>query len=266
MKIELSRNLLFIIFITVIIVIAIAPSAFFYKKYSDAQKILKDPTELIKLENKALIAKVGKIIDLPEGEEPEVRTIVNKADLSGQPFFAKAENGDKILVYSQAKKAYIYRPSLNKIINVAPVNLAIASPAPAVASAQTSLISPTLFTPSGSEGPTPLISPISLISPTVPISQIKFFLLNGTTKIGLTQKYEPVLKKSLSNAVIVDRDSAKKNDYTKSILILINESKGKEAEQISKALNLPLEKLPEGEEKPKDTDFLIILGTDKQNL
>ena len=60
---------------------------------------------------------------LPTGESPNVATIIDKDKLKDQAFFNNAENGDKVLIYTKAQKAIIYRPSTNKIINVGPITL-----------------------------------------------------------------------------------------------------------------------------------------------
>jgi len=69
------------------------------------------------------IAAVGKLIMLPEGEEPTVATISDIEKLKDQAFFTHAQNGDKVLIYTTAKKAILYRAETNKIIDVAPVNM-----------------------------------------------------------------------------------------------------------------------------------------------
>lgn len=68
------------------------------------------------------IAAVEKLMELPN-EEPTVATISDLATLQGQPFFARAEEGDRVLFYTQAKKAILYRPTANKIIEVAALTI-----------------------------------------------------------------------------------------------------------------------------------------------
>ncbi|HSW97660.1 MAG TPA: hypothetical protein VLF89_07595 [Candidatus Saccharimonadales bacterium] len=68
-----------------------------------------------------LIGQVGKLIELPK-EIPTVATVSDVKKLQDQPFFTNAKNGDKVLIFVQAKEAVLYRPSENKIIKVSPVN------------------------------------------------------------------------------------------------------------------------------------------------
>lgn len=113
--------------VAVLLLLAAAGTAAYYMgRYNDSQKKVKqlsNPTEAAKLEQQQLIAKIGSLTDLPKGETPTVATVTDLTKLQGQAFFANAQNGDKVLIYTQAKKAYLYRPSTNKIINIAPVNL-----------------------------------------------------------------------------------------------------------------------------------------------
>lgn len=71
-------------------------------------------------ENQALLNKVGKLMELPDGEAV-VATVSDKTKLEDQPFFAKAENGDKVLIFSESSMAIIYRESTDKIINSGPI-------------------------------------------------------------------------------------------------------------------------------------------------
>lgn len=65
-------------------------------------------------------SQVGKLIALPSGE-PAIATVSDEAKLKKQSFFKNAKNGDKVLMYTEARKAILYRPSENKIIEVASI-------------------------------------------------------------------------------------------------------------------------------------------------
>lgn len=86
-------------------------------------RLQSDPNSLQKAQTNqanALKDKVSKLISVPN-ETPIVATVSDKEKLKDQPFFADAQNGDYILMFPQAKKAYIYRESENKLINVGPI-------------------------------------------------------------------------------------------------------------------------------------------------
>ncbi len=82
-----------------------------------------DQTQQSKEETENLVKEVGEIIALPEGEIPTLATVTDLETVKDQTFFARAQNGDRVLIYSSAKKAYLYRPSEKKIIEVGVVNL-----------------------------------------------------------------------------------------------------------------------------------------------
>lgn len=69
-----------------------------------------------------LTGEIGKFYDLPN-EQPTVAQVQDKEKLKGQTFFDKAENGDYIVIYTNAKLALLYREKDNKLINVGPINI-----------------------------------------------------------------------------------------------------------------------------------------------
>lgn len=79
-------------------------------------------------EAKKLVAEVGKLMILPAIEVPTVATISDISKLKDQPFFLKAKNGNKLLIYTNAKLAILYDPKIQKIVNVAPLNLTTQQP------------------------------------------------------------------------------------------------------------------------------------------
>lgn len=103
-------------------------SFYFYGRYSMLQK---NPQALQEQEVQGLVSEVGKLIVLPEGETPVVAEVADVEALKGQEFFAKSAVGDKVLIYTTALKAILYRPSTGKIIEVAPVVLGPSEQTPA---------------------------------------------------------------------------------------------------------------------------------------
>lgn len=105
---------------------AITFSVFQYNKSKNLDKQLSalksDPQKIAQDQTKDLIDKIGKLIVLPQGEQPTIATVTDLAPLKDQAFFATAEVGDKVLIFSTAKKAILYSEKLNKIKEVAPVN------------------------------------------------------------------------------------------------------------------------------------------------
>ena len=117
-----------IIAILVIVLVGAAGTAYyFYNEYQKSQEALNNPEKTAQEETQRLIDQMSALIALPEADiangEPTLATVQDKEKLKDQEFFANAENGDKVLIYANAKKAFLYRPSTNKVINVAPVTI-----------------------------------------------------------------------------------------------------------------------------------------------
>lgn len=70
-----------------------------------------------------VVRTVGRHYLLPTDETPALATVEDKAKLTSD-FLATAENGDKLLVYKDAKKVILYRPSIDRIVQVGPVSIA----------------------------------------------------------------------------------------------------------------------------------------------
>lgn len=206
-------------------IVSVVVAGYFYVRFQDAQKKLANPGAATAEEARHLVERVGKFMELPR-EEPTVATVTDPTKLQNQAFFANSQTGDKVLIYTQAKKAILFRPSTNKIIDVAPVNIGAQS---------------------ASQSASPVLKPAT------------FVLLNGTQTVGLTKKYEAVLKSKIPDARVLDRDNAK-GSYEKSVLV--NVSGSANASEYASRLGVTLAPLPAGETTPS-ADFLLILGEDK---
>jgi uncharacterized protein YneF (UPF0154 family) len=105
---------------------------YYYQKYTAAQQLLSNPNLAVERETNDLVMQVGRLMVLPGDETPAVATVTDAEKLKEQEFFKNAENGYKVLIYTNAKKAILYDPVRNIIVNVSPVNLAGDAQAPAV--------------------------------------------------------------------------------------------------------------------------------------
>ncbi len=114
------RNKNAVIVSLLVLVLLAAGSAYYF--YSRAAE-LADPQAVAAAEAAALVEEVGALIVLPEGETPTVATVTDPERLRDQAFFANAKAGDKVLLYSTARKAYLYDPVSRKLIDVAPLNI-----------------------------------------------------------------------------------------------------------------------------------------------
>lgn len=119
----MKKNIVAWIGLIFVIVGLVGSSYYFFNQYKKTQLLLNNPTLAAKEETKKITDQVSKLMVLPAKEEPIVVTVLDKNKLKDQDFFKKAENGDKVIVYSVSKQAILYRPSINKIIQVAPLNL-----------------------------------------------------------------------------------------------------------------------------------------------
>lgn len=229
----LNRNkVLFIIIL--IALVGIAAGGFFFIKYQKAQNIINNPNLASQQEAQDLVKKVSKFILLPENELPTIATVSDYKKLKDQPFFQKSQNDDKVLIYTQAKKAYLYRPATDKLIDVTIVNVN----SDAVQQSATT-----------SSNPKP--------------QETKIVLRNGTSSVGLTNKLEPEIKKALPNAVIINKENAAKSDYQDTIVVVLNENARQAAITLADYLKATVASLPSDESRPNDADILVIIGKDK---
>ena len=106
--------------VPIIAVVAIASSIYFYLQI---RELKKDPAIVAQQEVAVLVSKIGKLVVLPAEETPTVATVSDPEALKDQAFFANAVEGDKVLIYAQAKKAILYSVGMNKILDVAPLNI-----------------------------------------------------------------------------------------------------------------------------------------------
>ena len=102
------------------LIIAAGTAVYFYTQASDLRK---NPQRIAQEEVASVVSRVSRLIVLPEGEQPTVATVNDPEKLKTQPFFANTKVGDRVLIYPNARKAILYNPGTDKIVEVAPLNI-----------------------------------------------------------------------------------------------------------------------------------------------
>lgn len=224
------------------VTLTVASSVFFYLQYRDTQSRL---AEAQKSDDTRLVERIGKLVDLPKGEVPTIATVSEVEKLRSQPFFAKAENGDKILIFQISKKAVLYRPSTDKVIEIGPIAV----------DQNTSSSSGTLSPLTGQVG---VEKPMASAEVTI---KAKVTIYNGTSTKGLAKEVQDKLKVKFSEFDFVGVGNTK-GDFSKTVVVDLGGKNATAAKTISgEVKGQVVDKLPEGETRP-DSNILVILGSD----
>lgn len=134
----------------VVILLVIIPAVLYTQRpksdpLNDSNKVLGSNTISLDQVNE-IVAKVAKIADIPS-ETPNVATVSDVSALRGQLFFSKAETGDKVLIFQNAKRAILYRPSTNRIIEYSTIVVNQETPTPTQSAPETPASSSATSTP-----------------------------------------------------------------------------------------------------------------------
>jgi hypothetical protein len=222
-----KKKILVWVLVTVIALAGIGSGAYYYLQYQSTQKLLKDPVLGTEMEVERLVEKIAKVVELPQ-EVPTIATVSDASKLKDQQFFKKAQNGDKVLIYQNAKKAILYRPSTGKIVEFGPINLG--------------------STEQGSASASPAAAP----------TPVRVALYNGTGVTGLAASTERALNDK--DYTVVLAGNASKRDYDKTFVVDLKGDFGNQAQKLASELKGEVMGLPEGEKKPDNADLLVILG------
>lgn len=231
--------------LALLLIIALAAAAYGGYHYSKLKDAKNDSEAAKAKETEELLGKIGVLIELPEGEAPSVATVSDKEKLKEQSFFKKSENGDKVLIYVQAEKAILYRPSVNKIIEVAPVYMNKSKEA--ANNVEDAKNVEDVQAVQGVQG-----------AENVQAESVKVALYNGTTITGLTKIAELSLNEKMPKAEVVAKENAQKNDYSETIVVDNSGKNDKEAKEIADILGGKVAPMPEGESS--DADIVVILA------
>lgn len=91
---------------------------------AENSKLNENPIIKGQKESEAAIIAVGKLVKLPTNVTPNVYSVTDYTSVRKQsPFFANAQNGDKVLFYVTTGQAILYRPSTNTIVAQGPLTI-----------------------------------------------------------------------------------------------------------------------------------------------
>jgi len=116
------------IFLGAFILILLAVVGYLVYQYVDLNSKLNDPDYLINLQSEQqtltrerILSRLSSILLLPDEVNPKIATITNLDELLAEnpEFYKNAEDGDTLVLFSEL--AIIYRDSINKVINIAPI-------------------------------------------------------------------------------------------------------------------------------------------------
>jgi hypothetical protein len=93
-----------------------------YQKRIASTPVASEKTQQDQIKAKEIVDRVRKLIVLDGSVEPTVAAIVNIEKLRAtSEFYANAENGDYVII--TPKKAIIYSPVKNQIIDIVPIEM-----------------------------------------------------------------------------------------------------------------------------------------------
>jgi hypothetical protein len=207
-----------------------------YKNTSDELRRLKeDPDAATREEVQAVISKVKELAEVPEDEEPTVATVTDIDKIGDQPFFTGAKNGDKVLIYTEAKKAILYRPESGKIIEVAPV---------------------TIGNQQGIDQDDGEGEDVEGAAE----SHISAVLFSGVDTAESISNVSNTLNSNTNNYSFEVTEQATINSYTDTLVVDVTGTRPTEAETIANLLGGTVSSYPENESKV-ETDIAIFIGT-----
>lgn len=220
------KKIIFLILVLIVLIIAAVLGFYFFSQYQKGNLFGKYGQSAGAKDNNDLVAKVGKIYKLPN-ETPSVATVSDITKLRNQTLFQNAQNGDKVLIFNKAKRAIVYRPSENMIIEVGNI-----------------VVSP--------EGSSPSVSPQAS-------KKVKVVLYNGTDTAGYAKSVGSSLTSKFPNIEVAGTQNAV-NGYQKTLVVDLTGKNESFAKSLATELKGSVDDLPDGEDKPNSADILIILG------
>ena len=101
-----------------IILVLVALCSYLFLQY---RSVSKDPNLASKEKTAKIISEISNLVVIPNDPNAVLATVTDFTKLRDQHFFINAQNGDYIAIFPSVMKAVLYRPSLNKIVDIGPL-------------------------------------------------------------------------------------------------------------------------------------------------
>ncbi len=127
MELSQSKNKTPVFKILIILIVLCAIGYYMYSLQKDSKTISGAQGSAVgnnKEEAKDLANKVSKLVLVDTSVVPDIVTITDASTMiKQQPVFSGVINGDKILVYIKEKRAIVFSPSRNVVVNILPITM-----------------------------------------------------------------------------------------------------------------------------------------------
>lgn len=227
---------------------------YFYVQYKKAleKTVTDNPSE-----SQVLGQKIRQFVELPVDEDPTIAEVKDLEKLKGQAFFSFAQNGDKVLIYSKNKKAVLYRPGTEKIIEVTSLKTNSEAQSDLISSAATEApVVPATLVDEKEEGATSG-SEDYFVAQKQEIAA-KIVVLNGTGIKGLAAGLADRISQEVVG-VEISQTGNSVGDYTQTIVVDLTGNNSELVKKIIALVGGKTGELPDEEEKPEG-DILVIGG------
>lgn len=176
-------------------------------------------------EMRAVRSKLSKLVLLPDAETPTLATVQDTHQLT-DPYLKKiAQNGDKILLYPVAKKAYVYRPGINRLVDITPVGVAASA---------------------------------------AEVRGARIVIWRGGASEASAAALQKKIEQTYQSAASVTLANSKRQDYPETVVVdLTNSEKYNFVTELMQAIGAQRGIVPQGDAAPENADVLIIIGADK---
>jgi hypothetical protein len=195
-------------------------------------------------EAREILEKISDYMVLPN-ESPAIATVADESKLQGS-FYARAQKGDKVIVFRQAQKAILYRPSDNKVIDFTSVHLTSMGldPSSSTATQQQEQVA-------GAETSGPTVQPTSAQPLTIDI-------YHSPSQESFLQVVEKELSEKISFDYVIDERKMTDEKLNEIIIVDLSKTHPEAAGHIARVLGGRVADLPPSSIQ-SDSDILIVI-------